>query len=180
MEPLESVTVEGNTYYESYPLRFNCVSIGVTLLSYALGVAIYYLLEPILGLGYLFLCVLSLLAGVMYRCRFCYYYGKRCPSGLGILGKLLVDKGDPRGFKESKNLIPAGVMDFGVLLLGLLGGVALCVMRFSLLSAGLLAAYILIAVVAGFTVKKIFCAHCEQGRLGCPAYDGMKGKGKKR
>jgi len=64
VQPLESITVEGHTYYESYPLRFNCISLGIALLSYA--------------------------------------------------------------------------------------------------------------------VKKIFCGHCEQGRLGCPAYEGMKGKGSKQ
>jgi hypothetical protein len=180
MQPLESITVEGNTYYESYPLRFNCVSLGITLLSYAAGAAIFYLIEPILGFGYALLCMLSLLAGVMYRCRICYYYGKRCPSGPGILSKLLFKKGDPQGFRDPKNLMPAGVMNFGVLLLPVLGGVALCIIRFSLLAVALLAAYILIAVVGGFAVKKVFCAHCEQGRLGCPAYDGMRGKGTKR
>ncbi len=180
MQPLESITVEGSTYYESYPLRFNCVSLGIALLSYATGAAIFYLIEPIMGLGYILLCMLSLLVGLKYRCRFCYYYGKRCPSGLGILSKRLFRKGEPEGFRDPKNLMPAGVMDFGVLLLAVLGGIALCIIKFSLLSVALLAAYILVAVVAGFAVKKVFCAHCEQGRLGCPAYDGMRGKSAKR
>ena len=180
MQPLESIMVEGNTYYESYPKRFNCVSLGIALLSYAIGAAIFYLIEPLLGFGYMLLCMLSLLAGVMYRCRFCYYYGKRCPSGLGILSKRLFKKGDPQGFWDSKNLMPAAVMDFGTLLLAVLGGVALCIIKFSPLSVALLAAYIFVAIVLGFTVKKVFCAHCEQGRLGCPAYEGMRGKDAKR
>jgi hypothetical protein len=180
MRPLESVAVEGSAYYESYPLRFNCVSLGIAFLSYIIGAAIFYLIEPILSPGYLILCMLSLLAGLMYRCRFCHYYGRRCPSGLGALSKLFFKKGDPQGFGDRKNLIPAGVMDFGVLLLPALGGAALCVMRFTLLAAALLAAYVLVAVVAGFAVKKIFCAHCEQGQLGCPAYEGMKGKSQKK
>lgn len=179
MQPLESITIEGKTYYESYPLRFNCISLGVTLLSYAFGTAIFYLISPIFGLAYALLCLLSVLVSLKLRCSYCYYYGKRCPSGLGILSKQLFRKGDPEGFKDSKNLIPAGILDFGLLVLAVLGGIALCVMRFSLLSASLLAAYILVAV-AGFSVKKIFCRHCEQGRLGCPAYEGMKGKGSKR
>jgi hypothetical protein len=180
MEPLKSVTVEGRTYYESYPLKLNCVSLGIALSSYALGTAIFYLINPFLGAGYLLLCALSLLAGLYYRCRFCYYHGKRCPSGLGILGKLLFKKGDPQGFKDRKNLILAGILDFGALILAVLGGVALCVINFSLLAAALLAAYILVAVVLSFTVKKVLCAHCEQGRLGCPAYEGMMGKSKKK
>ncbi len=180
MQPLESITVEGNTYYESYPLRFNCISLGVTVLSYALGTAIFYLVDPIFAAGYALLCILSVLVSIKLRCSYCYYYGKRCPSGLGILGKVLFRRGEPERFKDPKNLIPAGILDFGILLLAVLGGVALCVMRFSLLAAALLAAYILVAVVAGFAVKKIFCAHCEQGRLGCPAYEGMKGKSQKK
>jgi hypothetical protein len=116
----------------------------------------------------------------MFRCRFCHYYGKRCPSGLGILSKLLFKRGDPQGFRDMKNLIPAVVMDFGVLLLGAVGGVALCIINFSLLSVALFVTYVLVAVVASFAVKKVFCAHCEQGRLGCPAYEGMTGKGPKK
>jgi hypothetical protein len=180
MQPLESITIEGNTYYESYPLRFNCISSGVTLLSYALGTAIFYFIDPIFGAGYALLCLSSLLVSMKLRCSYCYYYGKRCPSGLGVLGKLLFRKGDPKGFGNRKNLLAAGVLDFGAMLLAILGGVALCVMRFSPLAAALLAAYVFVAVVAGFTMKKIFCGHCEQGRLGCPAYEGMKGKGSKR
>ncbi len=180
MKPLESIMVEGNAYYECYPLRFNAIALGITALSYTLGAAIFYSLEPVLGLGYILLCLLSIQAGIVYRCRFCYYYGKKCPSGLGILSKKLVKKADPRGFANPVNLIPAAIMDFGVLLLAVLGGVVLCVLKFSTLSAALLAAYILVGVVLSFTLKKVFCAHCEQGRLGCPAYEGMKGKGRKK
>lgn len=180
MEPLKSVAVEGSAYYECYPLRFNVVSLGITLVSYAIGAAIFYLISPLLGAGYLVLCALSLLAGLYYRCRFCYYYGKRCPSSLGVPGRLLFKKGDPQGFKDMKNLAPAGILDLGALILAVLGGVALCVMKFSLLAAALLAAYVLVAVVLSFTVKKVLCAHCEQGRLGCPAYEGMRGKGAKK
>ncbi len=180
MRTLETVTVEGNTYYESYPLRFNCISLGIALLSYALGTVIFYFVWPIFGLAYALLCLSSLLAGVKFRCSYCYYYGKRCSSGLGELGGLLFKRGDQGGFRERKNLMAAGIVDFGVLLLGVLGGLALCVTQFSLWSAGLLAAYIMVAVVLGFTLKKIFCAHCEQGRLGCPAYEGMRGKRSKQ
>lgn len=151
----------------------------MALSSYALGTTIFYLIGPIFGVGYAVLCILSLLAGLRLRCCYCYYYGKRCPSGLGILGKLLFKKGDPWGFKEPKNLIPAGVLDFGVLLLPILGGIVLCAVRFSIFVAALLTAYILIAGIGGFTVKKMFCRHCEQGHIGCPAYEGMKGKGSK-
>jgi hypothetical protein len=180
MQPLESITIEGNSYYEKYPLRFNCVSLGVTLLSYALGTAIFYFIEPVFGLAYVLFCLLSVLVSLKFRCSYCYYYGKRCPSGLGVLGKLLFRKGEPERFGDRRNLIVAGILDFGAMLIAILGGVALCVTRFSPLTAALLAAYILVAVVAGFAVKKVFCGHCEQGRLGCPAYEGMKGKGSKR
>jgi hypothetical protein len=180
MEPLKSITVEGNSYYECYPLRFIAVSLGIALLSYAIGAAIYYSLEPVLALGYLLLCLLSINAGLVYRCRFCYYYGKRCPSGLGVLSKMLFKKADPRGFAKPGNLIPSAVMDFGIMLLAVLGGVVLCVVKFSPLAVALLAAYILVAVVLSFTVKKVFCTHCEQGKLGCPAYEGMRGKSARR
>jgi hypothetical protein len=48
---------------------------------------------------------------------------------------------------------------------------------FSWLNLGLLLSYALIAVVPGFVLRKnLFCDHCKQAELGCPAYEGMQGK----
>ncbi|MCD1294057.1 hypothetical protein CUJ83_03485 [Methanocella sp. CWC-04] len=177
---MQIIPIEENACNEGYPFRHNCISLGITLLSYAIGTAIFYLADPFFGLAYVILCAISLLAGVKFRCSYCYYYGKRCSSGLGLLCKLLFRRGDPNEFKNPKNLMTAGILDFGALLLPVFGGLALILLRFSILSLALLAAYTIIAVIVSFLMKKEFCKNCKQGQIGCPAYEGMKGNTRKK
>ena len=163
--------------YENYPAGTICLSAALTILSYALGALIFYMMSGMLGAGYIILCIVSLLVAMRYRCVYCYYYGKGCYTGLGIISKLFFKKGDSKEFKNPKNLIPAMIFSFAALLLPLIAGIYLLVTGFSLSILALFAAYMLVAVIPGFVLRKdLFCKHCKQGKLGCPAYEGMKGK----
>ena len=164
-------------YYEHYPPGIICLSTVLTLLSYALGTLIFYLINSLLGVGYIILCFISLLVAMKFRCTFCYYYTKGCYSGLGNIAKLLFKKGNSNDFKNPKNLIPAAIFSFAVLLFPLIGAIFLLVTRFSWLILILLVAYVVIAIIPGFVLRKdLFCKYCKQGKIGCPAYEGMKGK----
>ena len=164
-------------YYERYPSNILCVSITLTVLGYALGTLIFCLINGLLGAGYVALCFLSLILGIKFRCCFCYYYGKRCSSGLGSVAQLLFKKGKPEEFGDLKNLMPAALLSFAVLFLPIFGAIFLLVTAFSWLILILLAAYLLIAVIPGFVLRKnLICKYCKQGELGCPAYEGMQGK----
>lgn len=172
--------MEKETYYENYPLSIICSSTIITISSYALGTFISYLINPWLALGYIFLCLISLLVGIRFRCCFCYYYGKRCSSGLGKLAPLIFKKGDSSEFKNPKNLIPAGILDFITLLSPVIGAIILMIIRFSWLVLVLLVVCLIVAVLPGFFLRKnLFCKHCRQGEIGCPAYEGMQ-KGYKK
>jgi hypothetical protein len=164
-------------YYERYPSNILCVSITLTVLSYAVGTLIFCLINGLLGVGYVALCFLSLILGIKFRCCFCYYYGERCSVGLGTLAKSLFKKGKPKEFQNPRNLMPAALLSFTVLFLPLFGALFLLVTGFSWLNLSLLAAYLLIAVIPGFVLRKnLICKYCKQGELGCPAYEGMQGK----
>ena len=91
-----------NKYYENYPFNTLCISIVVTLLSYAAGFFIFYLINIYWVVGYAVLCLVSLFVGMKYRCKFCYYYGKKCASGLGALARIFFKKGDASEFKTQK------------------------------------------------------------------------------
>jgi len=169
--------MEKKIYYENYPCRILCLSMILTVLSYALGTLIFYLINSLLGAGYFILCFVSLIVCIKYRCSFCYYYGKGCYSGLGTLSKLLFRKGNVNDFRNPKNLIPPAIFSFAVLFLPFIGAIVLMIFKFSWLILILLILYLLIAVIPGFYFRKnLFCKYCKQGKTGCPVYEGMQSK----
>lgn len=166
----------GDVYLEAYPSRILCLSLGQFVLSNALGALIIWRIHALLGASYLVLCAASLVVGLKYRCRFCWYFGRRCYAGLGRLAKLMFQPGEPQEFRRPENLVPAAIFSFTVLLLPLMVILVISVTGFSWLNLGLLLSYALIAVVPGFMLRKnLFCDHCKQAELGCPAYEGMQG-----
>lgn len=164
--------------YESYPFSTVCLSMLQTVLSYVLGALIFYFAGGILlGFGYIVLCLIVLLLSMRFRCTFCYYYGKKCPSGLGRLSKSLFSKRDAADFANPRNVSIVAIPSFGLLFLPLVVGLVFVFIRFSWLLLFLFIAYFLIAISAGFPLRKdLLCKHCRQGEIGCPAYEGMKGK----
>ena len=167
--------LKGGIYPDGYPARILCLSLGHMGLSYALGALIMIRWQPWLGAAYFVLCVEALFMGLRYRCRFCWYFGRTCYSGLGRVAKFLFEPGAPEEFPLSRNVIPVLVPSFATLLLPLIVVLADTLLRFSLLKLALLLAYILLAVAAGFLLRKsLFCGYCKQAELGCPAYEGMQ------
>lgn len=162
---------------EEYPNSSLGLSIGLTFLGYLLGGVLLYLIAPWCCLGFLILIVISLLISMKFRCSFCYYCNKKCSFGLGKIAKLFFRPGDNREFKNSKNLLPAAIINFAVLLLPLISGIIWLILNFSLLGLTILAVYLLVGILPGFLIRKnLICKQCRQGALGCPAYQGMKGE----
>ena len=169
--------MEEKTYYENYPVWIICSCFLITILSYALGAIIFFLLNNTLGWVYIIICLAAIIFGMKLRCCHCYYYGKNCALALGKMAKIFFKPGDPNQFKDPKKLLPEAILSFGSLLLPVIGGIILVIIKFSLLTIVLLAAYIIIAGFGGFASRKnLYCKHCKQGQLGCPAYEGMKKK----
>jgi hypothetical protein len=166
-------------YPDAYPSGTVCFSLGHLVLSDALGAFILYQLHPLFGAAYILLCAVCLIVCLNYRCRFCWYFGKRCYAGLGKLAGVLFEPGEPAGFAKPGNLIPAAIFSFTVLLLPLLVILVIVLIGFSWLNLALLLSYLLVVVAPGFVLRKsLVCDHCKQGELGCPAYEGMQGKRK--
>ena len=95
---------------------------------------------------------------------------------MGTLATHLLSKGKAEDFGLSKNVAPAAVASFAGTLLPFAGAVALGVSGFSWLSLALVIIYVVVAILTGFLLGAgIYCRHCEQGRMGCPAYRGMTG-----
>ncbi len=164
-------------YPDGYPARILCLSLGHTGFSYALGTLIMMQWQPWLGAAYLVLCVAGLFMGLKYRCRFCWYFGRTCYAGLGRAAKFLFEPGAPGEFPLFRNVIPVLVPSFTTLLLPLIVILVDTLLRFSLPNLALLLGYILLVIAPGFLLRKsLFCPHCKQAELGCPAFEGMQGR----
>ncbi len=164
--------------YEDYPLPIFCLTALKALLNYLLGAMIFYIIGGVLlGIAYLVISLLSLLLSMRFRCAYCYYYGKRCSSGLGLLSRFLFKKRDGADFGNPRNVIPVAIASFSILLLPLIAAVIFLLLDFSLALLLLSLTYFVIAFILEFSFRKnLVCRYCKQGEMGCPAYKGMKGK----
>ncbi len=163
--------------YENYPISILFITSVSTVLSYLIGAWIFYYAGGIiLGLVYILLVLVMFALSMRFRCAYCYYYGKKCASGLGVLAKWFFRQRDNVDFSNPKNVTLVASLSFPLLFLPLIVGVILIFFKFSwnlILFVGL---YFLIAVYSGFALRKnIICKKCKQGELGCPAYQGMMG-----
>ncbi|MFH0834949.1 MAG: hypothetical protein V1881_01255 [Candidatus Micrarchaeota archaeon] len=165
------------TCFENYPLPIVLLALLFAIASWVLGALLVGAVAAWLGAAYVALCLLTLAATMCWRCKYCAYYGKRCYCGLGIPAGMLFKKGNAAEFRETKNLVPAAIFGFGTLLLPIIAGAYILLTAFSWDAMILLGIYLAVAVIPTFFLKKnLFCNHCRQAKLGCPAYEGMTGK----
>jgi len=157
---------------EKYPLWMVLLINLLMILVYVAGAYIMFVLSWITGV--LFLVYLIILEFSNYRegCRHCYYYGKRCAFGKGVIARVFFNKGDPKNFKRElkwKDFLPQMLVTIVPLIVGIL----------LLISRGF-NAWILIAIIypvfSWFVVNpviygKLACPHCKQGRICCPAME---------
>jgi hypothetical protein len=155
---------------DNYPIWIPLLSVLLSLAIYALGVYILSGFGPIAILLYIIYCLWLEYRVISRSCVSCYYYGKFCGLGRGVIAPLFFKKGDPGAFTARdvgwKDLIP----DLLVLLIPLLGGIIYLFIRFNFLTLALL---VMIAVLAlpgtGFMRSCLLCPNCRQRELGCPA-----------
>lgn len=163
--------------YESYPLTTVCLSNGLGLFGNLFGAAIIYAaVGTAFAVAYLVACLITITLSARLRCCYCYYFGKRCYSGLGRLAGLLFQQREASGFAESNHVVPVAAFSFATLLAPLGAGVVFLFVDYSHLLLAALVTYTVVAVAPGFFLQKhLYCAHCKQAELGCPAYQGMTG-----
>lgn len=158
---------------ENYPIKIVCVSATLTIISYLLGTAVFYVLSPLLGVLFLILTITNIGVSMKLRCTNCFYLGKYCNFGLGKLAAILFKKGNPEEFSNRRKVIPTAVLSFGTMLLPIVAGILLLLIDFSIGNITLLSVYILFGIVPNFFVRGSFCEKCMQGQLGCPSYEQM-------
>jgi len=143
----------------------------LTFLSYFIGTLVIYSFNSIAGIFYAILCILTIFLSLKLRCSYCFYYGKRCGFGFGILSKVFFSQGESKEFNNSKNVIPVLFFSLGTSIIPVIVGVILLIVKFSILHLIYFLLYIFVGFLPNFFIRKNVCEHCEQGKLGCPAYD---------
>lgn len=159
-------------YYEKYPLTIVLVTALVTLAQYLIGLYIAYSVWPVFGVLFLLYLVFLERSFYMEGCKYCYYHGKRCAFGRGVLAKRLVRKGDPEVFCTRKVTFRKLLPQMMILVFIVAGGGWLLYLSWSWLVLGLMA----IPFVVWFVINpplygKLACVHCKQGKKCCPAVE---------
>lgn len=156
--------------YESYPIRIAVLSNLFSLSIYAIGAYVLWMIARLASALYLVYCSVLEIRVLRRSCPNCYYYGKVCCFGRGLLCSLLFKRGEPRKFIE-RNVSWLDILpDFMVTIIPVLGGIVLLVDEFS----WIIVALILILLALGFAGSAFIrgsyaCRYCKQRDLGCPA-----------
>jgi hypothetical protein len=156
--------------FENFPLRMVAPAALAQLAIYVLGCFIVLRLGPDVLAAYIVYILILEYRVLRHSCVNCFYYGKVCCFGRGVLCALLFRKGERERFLQRKigwaDILP----EFLVSLIPLLAGIILLVLGFdALLLAGVVALAILAFPVTGFIRGRWACRYCRQREAGCPA-----------
>ncbi|MBW3015593.1 hypothetical protein KY330_04165 [Candidatus Woesearchaeota archaeon] len=162
--------------YDKYPLWIVIIVNILLLAVYLAGGFIMFKLNWITGV--IFIVYVGLIEIFMYKeaCPNCFYYGKRCAFGKGVIAGLIFKKGNPQKFCEKeisfKDFIPQTL----TVLVPLIVGIALLISRGFDTWVVIAVAY---PVISWFAVNpivygKLACPHCKQGSVCCPALKFFK------
>ena len=159
-----------SNYVEKYSYSFVLGSNVLQILIYLIGIYLVYLLHPLGVVFYLAYILLLEIHLLNKSCIHCYYYGKRCAFGKGLLCSLFFKKGDSKKFIEKKISMKDLIPDFLVTLIPLIIGVYLLSTEFNWTILILLVCiFILGFPVTGYLRGNLACKYCKQKKIGCPA-----------
>jgi hypothetical protein len=156
--------------YESYPPLFVLMTNLLTLPIYVLGAVILSGFGMAAAGLFILYCLFLEIRLLRKSCVNCYYYGKLCFAGRGLLCSLFFKKGDPKKFACTEISWVQILPDFMVSIIPLIGGIILSIIDFNWLRIGLM---VLLAIlgfpVVGYIRGSLACRYCKQREIGCPA-----------
>ena len=156
--------------YEHFPawmvLVSNLVSVSLYLLGFFILGSVSWIIA---GLYLIYIAALEFRL-LRNHCTDCYYYGRVCGFGKGIVSSWFFKKGDGEGFCNHKITWKEMIPDMMVSVIPVIAGIVLMIIdfKFSMLAAVVL---ILFLTTTGnsFVRSKIVCKYCKQREIGCPA-----------
>ena len=158
--------------FEKYPLRIVFFSNLLSFLIYALGIMIIQRIGWIyagLYIAYLIILEIRLLK---FHCPNCYYYGKVCAFGKGIISSLFFKKGDPVRFSCKKFTYKDLIPDILVFIIPAISAIVLLILKFDWFILSSLVILVFLNFSGNAYVRgQLACKNCKQKELGCPATD---------
>lgn len=120
-------------------------------------------------LAYGVVCVFLLLPVI--RCVRCYYYGKRCNFGWGVMVSRFFPRVDGESYASTYGFTvlfwPLRILPIGFGMIDLYAGIQ---SEFKIIPQGLFGLYLLVIFIHRRFYRSLSCPRCHQ-REGCPVYD---------
>jgi hypothetical protein len=156
--------------FDNFPQRMVVTCNAVGLAIYAIGLYLTARLGIVWGMLYAAYCIWMewrLLSG---SCRYCYYYGKRCGFGKGLVCSWFFTRGTEQTLNTKQISWRDIVPDFMVSLIPLGAGIVMLIRSFSWPVLLLVVTLVFLGSVGtGFVRSRLACRYCKQRELGCPA-----------
>jgi len=156
--------------YDDYPLWIVALSNLLSISIYGLGFFIMVRVNWIIAILYLIYIMILEYRLLKNGCVNCYYRGKVCGFGKGIISSWLFKKGDISKFCSHeiswKDMIP----DLLISLIPFIIGIVLITIEFDFIIFCVLVLLAFLTTTGnGFIRTKLTCKYCGQKELGCPA-----------
>lgn len=139
-----------------------------------MALASYFVFSLKFELGLIFLTygvVCAFLLLPVIRCVRCYYYGRRCNFGWGVMVSRLLSKVEGENYASTYGYSilfwPLRIIPFG---LGLRDVIFGFIAGFQFMPQGIFGIYIMVIFLHRQFYRKLSCSRCHQ-RPGCPVYD---------
>ena len=153
--------------YESFPkttVAYNLLTLGGAIV---VGMVVLAQLGIWFVIGYLALLALTGYGMLALICARCYYYDRRCATGVGKVVALLFEKGQEEEFGQTasqKAILPLLAV---VLLLPVVGGIASLAVGYSTLRLVSLIALLALLAAGLAPHPRLVCSHCKLAEKGC-------------
>jgi len=158
--------------YDSGLGRYPVSSVIVTNLAMLLwigsGVFAIWLLRPLAGIIFGIVGLVGVYTYLRWVvCRHCWYYGKRCSSGWGIISAAFFAKGDESRFNQRSLLVHIFSVYGFLMLAPMVVLIYLFMDSYAPIQIYALIAVFLFAFISGFILRIPGCTRCKQ-RAFCP------------
>ena len=158
--------------FEKYPLRIVFFSNLLSFLIYALGIMIIQRIGWIYAGLYTVYIIIFEIRLLKFHCPDCYYYGKVCAFGKGIISSLFFKKGDPVRFSCKKFTYKDLIPDILVFIIPAISAIVLLILKFDWFILSSLVILVFLNFSGNAYVRgQLACKNCKQKELGCPATD---------
>ena len=153
--------------YDSFPgttVIYNLLTLGGAMV---MGAVVLTQLGVWAVVGYLVLLALTGYSMLALICARCYYYDRRCATGVGKVVALFFKKGQEEEFGQTASQKAVMLLLAIVLLLPLVGSIVSLVVGYSMLRLVLLVALLALLVAGLAPHPRLVCSHCRLAEKGC-------------